>query len=513
MKLEQWQSVIHEQRLPHQLKLQSHQIEKTFSDHNMDTQVFGGGVSKQTIRFDLSEQLEAGKEMLSGIKKELLSMFGVSSIQFNRVNGNLQLQIERQDDSPVPLVDLISSLQEIPPRTAILGLDDERHPLLHEFSTNDLSHILVQGESGAGKSSFLRTIAVSLAMMNKQSQLQLVTISLNPEVENVLKPLDYLPHMLEPNIETFTDCQDLLLFLEDEMQYRLNQGSTTPTIVTLIDDVEYLFKYPKIVNQLQNLLQNGPTAGLHFVLAHGNLSDYPFPEMLKANMPLRIVGRVSSEEQARHVTGLIDSQANLLEGKGDFLTFVGETVDYFHGAYLNDYELHLIIDRLHRNRPRPILAQPFSVTAGSAYEAPPEFQATDNIVDFSIVGHAFSIDKMPSEDADDLNVVEEVDGLEPQVVSSSNIPEVKHYQSFVDDSEPFDDGLVEEIEEIEVVDELETAVSAPEEPEPAVDVPTTALFVRKPIIKFGTKVTNGQAKRDPTDDIIPFDLGAPPDKV
>ena len=74
MNLKEWQTVIQEQSVPHQIRVQSRQVENAFSQHNVSAQVYGGGLNRQTIRFDLSEQVEAGKEMLSGIKKELLSI-------------------------------------------------------------------------------------------------------------------------------------------------------------------------------------------------------------------------------------------------------------------------------------------------------------------------------------------------------------------------------------------------------------------------------------------------------
>lgn len=359
MKLDEWHLEINEQRLPHQIKLQSHQIEKTFSQNDVPTQVMGGDITRQTIRFDLAGQFEAGKDLLFGIKKELLSMFGVSSIHFSRGFRGLQLHIDRHDEDRVTLIRLIRKLDEINSGTAILGIDDEGHPLLHEFTTSELSHILIQGGQEAGKSSLLRTIGVSLAMTNKQSQLQLLAISPNKAHENILKPLEYLPHMLEPLIETTDECKAILKFLQEEMQYRNHQRSTTPTIVVLMDDIDHYLADPQIENQLINILQNGSSAGIHLVIAQGELAQSALPEMMKANVPFQLIGRVSSREHAQRLTQMIDSDAELLNGKGEFLVISGESGYCFQAASINNYELHLVVDKLHRSRPRPLLAQPF----------------------------------------------------------------------------------------------------------------------------------------------------------
>ena len=398
MKLKEWQTVLNEQRLPHQLKLQSNQIDRAFGRHELNTQVSGGKVNSQTIQFDLNEQIEAGKEMLVGIKNELLALFGVSAIKFSRLSAGLRLHVEHQAETAVRLTELISILDDVGAETAVIGLNDEGQPLLHQFSSERLSHILIQGNEGAGKSSLLRSIAVSLAMLNRQSQLQLVLFSPDKQNNSVLKPLAYLPHLLVPVVASLNDCQEMLSFLEDEMQYRMQQGSANPTIVLLIDDVELLLQMPHIVNQLLNLLQNGPDNGIHLVLSHVTSESTPFPEMLKGNIPFRIVGQLPSPEVARLVTDLIDSQAEHLQGRGDFITISGETVLFFQGASINDYDLHLVLDKLHRYRPRSILAYPFKEQNSS-----PDFPAklvenSDEKLEFSIEGHAFSIKKENDEE-------------------------------------------------------------------------------------------------------------------
>lgn len=382
----EWRSLNSEQRLSHQLKLQSHQIEQTFSQHAVETEVVGGNVSHQAIRFDLSEQLELGKEMLSGIKDDLLAMFGVSSMQFLRDGGGLRLQVERQQDVPVPLLELISSMDEIGVGTAVLGLDDENNPLLHDFSPDSLSHILVQGDEGAGKSAFLRTVGVSLAMLNKQSQLQLIAIAPDQSKQSPLTVFNYLPHMLEPVVTAADDCQLIFDFLEEEMQYRLSQKMVTPTIVILIDDFELLLDNPQIVRQTLNLLQNGSDAGIHLVIGHREVAAKPMPELLKANIPFNIVGNVAAESDARHVTGIVDSAAHELLGAGDFVTIIGDTKFYFQAAYIGDYELHLIIDKLHRSRPRSILAQTAVSPPETTLKAEPlprSFTITDSTVEIA----------------------------------------------------------------------------------------------------------------------------------
>lgn len=492
MKLKQWQAVLNEQKVPHQLKLQTHQIENVFAKHNQDTQVNGGNVTSKTIRFDLSEQVEAGKEMLSGIKKELLSILGVSAIHFSRREGALQLQIERQEQNPVSLVELITEMDDVPQQTAILGLDDEGYPLLHEFTAVHPAHMLIQGESGAGKSTLLRTIGVSLAMLNKQSQLQLIAISLNESSRKVLSPLNYLPHLLEPLVNSVTDCQELFSFLEDEMSYRLSQTTTTPTIVVLVDDVEEMLSKNTAVVQLQNLLQNGPNAGIHFVLSHDTDSVTPLPEMIKANIPLKVVGWISDAEKAQQVTGVVDSQAELLNGKGEFLTFFGDSLYAFHVANVNEYDLHLIIDRLHRSRPRPMLAQSFVAEAPEAYSTAVSNPQANEEKSFTIQEDRVTFTAPTPEPQQATEIVEEVKNED-------------------EDDRPETETAVLVEEQDPIIDDEDVSPLAQQETQRD-SLPQNELMVEKPIIKFAPKVRRLASSSDAQEE-IPFDLGAPPDKL
>ena len=92
---------------------------------------------------------------------------------------------------------------------------------------------------GAGKTMLLRALALSLALGNKQSQLQLVVIDqLDSDGEapekGELYPLEFLPHLVTPLVKRLEDAVDALNFLVGEMNYRREQKITTPAIVVLV---------------------------------------------------------------------------------------------------------------------------------------------------------------------------------------------------------------------------------------------------------------------------------------
>lgn len=151
---ETWQKMNKEERLRHQLELQSRQIERVFSTHQVPTRVAGGHVETQSIRFDLQSHLESGLHRLRGLKHDLLSVLGVTDVSLVKdERGQWRLDIVRPHEAPVSLLDLLPLLPELPESTAVLGMDEEGAPLLLPFANPDITHALVVGMNG-GENSF-----------------------------------------------------------------------------------------------------------------------------------------------------------------------------------------------------------------------------------------------------------------------------------------------------------------------------------------------------------------------
>ena len=353
-------------RLQHQLQLQSEQIERVFSQHHFATQVAGGTVRPSLISFDLTSSLSQGWERLRELTQELKATLNVPEIRLSREDGQLKLHITRPEPPPVALLDLLPLLPDLPPVTGTLGLDENGRPVLLDFDNPDVTHVLIAGESDAGKTTLMRTLALSLALKNRQSRLQLLVIDPETAVSRrsytILQPLSFLPHMLAGISYRLEEAVETLQFLQGEMEYRRQQQVKLPTIVVFIDNVDQLLVDNDQVRHLvQTLLQGGAAVGIHCVLGVRQAETAVFNNQLRANLPVRIVGKVANGEAAQLAAGLPDTQAEYLLGQGDFLAVVGGVVTHFQAAYIGDYDLHLCLDDLHRNRPLPLLAQPVNL--------------------------------------------------------------------------------------------------------------------------------------------------------
>ncbi len=385
-----------EVKLRHQLDIQTRQINKVLSRNKVPATVVGGEVRPRVVNFDLQTQISAGMEKIRGLKGEVMSALGVGDVAITQDNGRWRLRVARPDDPPVPLLRLLATIPQLPQRAATLGLAEGGQPVYLRFPTNRMSHVLIAGEPGAGKTSLLRTIAASLALTNRQSEMQLQLLDPRGEREvrlgghdTPLLPLSYLPHMLTDPALNPEECGSILRFLAEEMTYRRRERIQTPRIVVLIDHPVTLLEHTAETTRsdLLRLLQYGSQAGIHLVLATDRPESPLLDATIKAGMAMRIVGRLKDDGVAARVAGIRLDQAALLYGEGDFLAVTGNEITYFQAAYIGDYDLHLKLMEIYQSARPKLLARPYNTRPRVKKEnskksaSPQSFTLRDGMVD------------------------------------------------------------------------------------------------------------------------------------
>jgi S-DNA-T family DNA segregation ATPase FtsK/SpoIIIE len=97
---------------------------------------------------------------------------------------------------------------------------------------------------------------------------------------------------------------------------------------------------------LARLTQRGREAGVHVIVATQRPAATVVGSLVKANLPVRLVGAVGSPEDAKVATGLAGSGAERLRGRGDFLLVArGQTVR-LQAAYVSEQEVAQAVSRL-----------------------------------------------------------------------------------------------------------------------------------------------------------------------
>jgi S-DNA-T family DNA segregation ATPase FtsK/SpoIIIE len=124
---------------------------------------------------------------------------------------------------------------------------------------------------------------------------------------------------------------------------------------------------------LTRLTQRGREAGIHIVAATQKPTSAVLGSLVKANFPVRLVGRVTSAEDARTATGWSGTGAERLAGRGDFLAVAEGRVIRFQAAHISPAEIHRVVESLHgggwrvmdNGRGEPLPAIPPLVPASS----------------------------------------------------------------------------------------------------------------------------------------------------
>lgn len=331
------------------LEMQADQIEAVLARHKVPAHVQGGVVTPRFIRFQVVTELGAKVSKVSSLADEIAMALNKREARVYREGSSIQVEVPRSQSDPVRLLPLCERLSLVPPVTAVLGVEQNGTPLLLRLSAPDVAHVLIAGTTGSGKTALARTLLASLAMHNRQSQVQLVLI--DPKGRG-FGPLVRLPHALGGVVSTPEAAVERLRWLVLEMERRDRAQVNRPALVVAVDELADLLQTggAAVEAMLTRLAQRGREAGIHLVACTQKPTAALIGGAMKANFPVRLVGSVAGSDEARYATGVTDSGAEKLEGKGDFLLIAKGEVVRFQAAWLGHEDLDHITGSIRAGR-------------------------------------------------------------------------------------------------------------------------------------------------------------------
>ena len=325
-------------------------IESVLAAHKIEGRVWGGAVTPRFIRFDVTTSLGTRVQKVLALREEVAMRLGVPDIRIYRKGDAIRVEVPRPDAAVVRFEALFKRIKRLPPLTAILGVDEEGAPLLLKLSSPDIAHALVAGTTGSGKTMLLKTMVLSLALTNPLHRLMMVLI--DPKARG-FSALASLPHLLRPVETDPAQAVKVLEGLVVEMERRDRLRFNVPAILVVIDELADLRMAAgkHVERALTRLTQRGREAGIHVVVATQRPQADIIGGMVKANLPVRLVGAVTSPEDAKVATGVAGSGANRLRGRGDFLLVARQAMVRFQAPYITDDQIRTLI-RQHLSLPK-----------------------------------------------------------------------------------------------------------------------------------------------------------------
>ena len=351
------------------LEFQANRIEAVLAVHKVTARVTGGTVTPRWVRFQVLPALGARISRIKGLSEELAAALDTSNCRISRRGAAVTVEVPRDDPRPVCLLPLYRQLASgdppstTPPITAILGLAEDGAPLLIRLPSPDVAHVLVAGTTGSGKTVLMQTMVLSLALSNAPQSASrpagqgpagpgLALVLIDPKGQ-AFGVFDGLPHLTRPVIRETPEAIEALDSLVHLMERRAPARQGPPHIVLVIDELaDLLLTGGKPVQQaLTRLAQRGRGAGIHVIAATQKPTSAVLGPLVKANFPVRLVGRVTSIEDARTATGWSGSGAERLMGRGDFLAVAEGRVTRFQAAHVSPQEIHEVLAHLAGGQP------------------------------------------------------------------------------------------------------------------------------------------------------------------
>jgi DNA segregation ATPase FtsK/SpoIIIE, S-DNA-T family len=238
-----------------------------------------------------------------------------------------------------------------------LGLDVAGKPIVADLAK--MPHLLIAGQTGAGKSVLMNTFLCSLIYRTSPAEVKMILVD-PKRVE--LTGYNNIPHLLSPVIVEPEKVISALRWVMHEMdsRYKLfaqasvrniasyNEMSgfqAMPYIVVVIDELAdiMLFAPVEVEDCITRIAQMSRATGIHMVLATQRPSVDVITGLIKANIPSRIAFAVSSQIDSRVI---LDGQgAEKLLGKGDMLYLPADAAkpSRIQGAYASDKDINELI--------------------------------------------------------------------------------------------------------------------------------------------------------------------------
>ena len=363
------------------LEFQADRIETVLTMHKVPARVTGGTVTPRWVRFQVLPAVGAKISKIKALNEELAAALDAPSCRISRRGAAVAVEVPREDPQPVRLLPLLRQLEGgersstsgetgegIPSMTAALGLAEDGAPLLIRLPSPDVAHILVGGTTGSGKTVLLQTMILSLAMANsppsartRGSQRGLALVLMDPKY-HAFSPFEGLPHLARPVVRDVEEMTEALQSLVRLMEKRggglppANGGngqprlpdSAGPSVVLVVDELADLLMVAgkEAQRALTRLTQRGREAGIHIVAATQKPTAAVLGPLMKANFPVRLVGRVTSIEDARTASGWSGTGAERLLGRGDFLAVAEGRVIRFQVAHVSRAEIGEVVNHL-----------------------------------------------------------------------------------------------------------------------------------------------------------------------
>lgn len=365
-------------------------IKNTLNEFGIDVEMEGANIGPRVTQFTLKPPSGVKLTRITALETNIALNLAAQSLRMEApIPGQKAVGIEvpNRKAADVRLFSVLSSPEwdkKSEPLSFAIGKDIAGNVMIGEL--NKMPHLLIAGQTNAGKSVMINTLLTSLLYHNSPSDLKLILVD-PKQVEMVA--YEDIPHLITPIINEPEKTISALKWAVNEMQRRYpllaehkvkdiksynqkirsagvkisvndeqgvpqdHESGAMPYIVIVIDELNDLMSMAskEVEALIVRLAQKARAVGIHLVLTTQSPRVDVITGLIKANIPARIAFTATTQTESRII--LDQNGAEKLLGMGDmlYLTATMSKPKRIQGAFVTEAEVHKITDYLRMQSP------------------------------------------------------------------------------------------------------------------------------------------------------------------